>query len=302
MMAGDVTAAIVNGDLVVTGDAAANGVRVEYMAYDAWRVTGFMTSFTAGGATRVNGQSIVEFNASSVTGAIRVNLGGGNDVLDFTTKLTSLGVNTPGDVFVNTGDGNDTVEIHSAIIGDDLIIDTGAGNDRVTLDLVQVGDVGLDGNQNDLAIHTGSGADIVDIFLAGASGDTLIDTGMSGATGHVAKSADDIVSLQGYGALGLLTIRTGDGNDTVHLDTAGSGEGIVISTGDGDDEVTIDVTMSESNHISDGDLTVEMGLGNDTFNEGDFSVSGRKTIRDTNRTTVEPVSSLDKYFARLGSY
>ena len=80
MMAGDVTAAIVNGDLVVTGDAAANGVRVEYMAYDAWRVTGFMTSFTAGGATRVNGQSIVEFNASSVTGAIRVNLGGGNDV------------------------------------------------------------------------------------------------------------------------------------------------------------------------------------------------------------------------------
>ncbi len=89
MMAGNVTAAVVGGNLTITGDNTANMLTLtEIGDTGKWQITGLKTSINGNAPKLVTGP---------ITGDIVVNLGGGND------KLTIQDGNIPGHLFIQMG-------------------------------------------------------------------------------------------------------------------------------------------------------------------------------------------------------
>ncbi|WP_254510568.1 hypothetical protein [Anatilimnocola floriformis] len=113
LMAGNVTAAVSGGVLVITGDTADNGITVDYIASNnTYQVTG--TTPTGGTATTINSlDTSVPANAqifSGVTKGVTVNAGAGNDNLVF-GAATSTTFKVVGNLEIDMGLGNDTVAI-----------------------------------------------------------------------------------------------------------------------------------------------------------------------------------------------
>lgn len=112
LMAGNVTAAVSAGVLVITGDASDNGVTVDFNpATSAYQVTG---TTQGGSATTINGvDASLPANAQIFTGVtkgIKILLNAGNDNLVF-GAATSTVFNVIGKVSIDAGLGNDTVAI-----------------------------------------------------------------------------------------------------------------------------------------------------------------------------------------------
>ncbi|QDU25196.1 hypothetical protein ETAA8_02590 [Anatilimnocola aggregata] len=149
LMAGNVTAVVTNGVLVVTGDTADNGITIDYnQTTDAYSVIG--TTPTGSTATTINGlDTSVPANAqifNNVTKGIRVIANNGNDLLVF-GAATSTSFVVDGFVDIQMGNGNDTVTIgrngnaaggaapiaNEFEVGTTMAIKLGSGND--TLDI-----------------------------------------------------------------------------------------------------------------------------------------------------------------------
>lgn len=149
LMAGNVTAAVQAGVLVITGDAADNGVTVDYIqATNTYQVIG--TTPTGGTATTINGvDTSVPANAQNFTGVtkgVTINLNAGNDNLVFGSATSSTFV-VVGDLRIDAGLGNDTVAIgrngnnaggatpieNEVNVSKAMIVNLGLGND--TLDI-----------------------------------------------------------------------------------------------------------------------------------------------------------------------
>src|SRR5262245_43598107 len=92
LLAGNVTASVVNGNLVVSGDSASNDVVI------AQTPSGIVVLGQPG--TTINGGA--SFTAVGVTGDVRVTLGGGNDTLQ-------AAVAVPRDLTIDLGSGDDAV-------------------------------------------------------------------------------------------------------------------------------------------------------------------------------------------------
>jgi hypothetical protein len=115
------------GDLVITGDGAANHLRINGSG-SAITVQGF--ALTGGSATVVNGIANGTVTFRGVRN-LEVHLGGGDDFLVLGNILP--GVVVPGDVFLDLGDGNDRITSNGTSVGGGLAIQTGSGDDTVIL-------------------------------------------------------------------------------------------------------------------------------------------------------------------------
>ncbi len=80
LMAGNVTVSFSNGDLRITGDANANHVQVRQASPGVYTITGVTTG---GAATKVNNVANGTITARGVNGNVVVQMGSGNDQLDF---------------------------------------------------------------------------------------------------------------------------------------------------------------------------------------------------------------------------
>ncbi len=164
LMAGNVTAVVTGGLLVITGDTADNGVTIDYnQTTNAYSVIG--TTPTGSTATTINSlDTSVVANAqifTTVTKGIRIAMNAGNDNVAF-GSVTSTSFVVDGFVDIDMGAGNDTLTIgrngnavggvapleNEVNIGASLAIKLGAGNDTlditnttITRDLVVHGDV-----------------------------------------------------------------------------------------------------------------------------------------------------------------
>lgn len=182
VMAGDVTAAVIGGDLVINGDALGNGVVVSQIDSDSWAVSG---RYQAGGSTRINGQ-YGGVQLHGVTDDVRIDLNGGDDYV-------SLSGFVQDDLVINTDSGDDRVEINWSAIGDDVIINTGSGADNIRITNTDVGHIGDDGGNNDVDINAGSGYDVV--WLEGMDvDDDLRVTGENWFAGSNDMHVDDYYS------------------------------------------------------------------------------------------------------------
>jgi len=243
MMAGDVAAALQNGNLYLTEAAGQagldNGVLISQLANGMIRIQGTSPS---GATSKVNGAAFQDF---SVSGSLFVNFGAGNDKVEFSgvgpaIQLQSINLNL-GLPTVGTGVAdNDTASLQNFQTIAGLSISTGAGDDHV---YVSGGIVGNYQSNDQLWIKTGAGADYVSIQGTDVRGQLFVQT-------FDALTENDIDTLyldKDVFVHGNATLLTGGGADQVFLGVAGSQSqytfevtgSLSLDTGDGADQVTV---------------------------------------------------------------
>ena len=119
LLAGDVTAAVTNGFLVIRGDDAANELTIERISGDRVKVTGAT-------GTTING--LTQPAVLRVRKGYDIATGGGDD------KLTVIGLNAFGryEIRMDLGIGNDTL-VASNLLAQRIHAGGGDGNDSITV-------------------------------------------------------------------------------------------------------------------------------------------------------------------------
>jgi hypothetical protein len=192
MMAGNITAAQVGGDLIIEGDTLDNNLTIENTSANVYQLIGGADDGPRD--TLVNGQdtSVVGGIAfTGVTGNIVIRLHGGNDHVEIGDNLPMF-VNKA--LIVDSGDGHDEVRLPGfgrANIATEMLIDLGGGNDFFDSAYSAIGtsaiiDLG-DGHDlarflahsitRDLVVRGAAGGDIVLFTFGAVSGFTLLDGG-----------------------------------------------------------------------------------------------------------------------------
>lgn len=292
LLAGDISAHVFGGVLVLVGDSADNGVKIQ-VSGDSLEVIG---TDAGGAATTINGQT--SFIANGVTGGLAAWLRNGNDSLAFGDGSA---VTIPGTVVVGTGNGDDSIS-GSLNNGGRAILTTGAGSDNVSLTDSVLGSlaittdfwgsanpegdtVSLDGVQANrgAVIGTGGGNDTVDIsgesafpmFLSIATGDGVDEVSLTGtaeapvtvgnaliiATGR----GNDVVNAAYVAVDGVATISNLSGNATVTLDHVDATDGLFAWLGSGDDSLAISNSSSARAGLGGGAGSDTLTLDTNSF-------------------------------------
>lgn len=294
MLAGDVSAVVVDGDLTITGDEFNNHVAIAAgAAAGEFVITGLADD--GGGATTVNGASDA-LVVSGVTGDVTIEMGDGDDTVqvasgDFAANLT---VNTgAGADVVLLGDvalteGGETSTDASATVAGNVFVNTGEDDDQVAAFGVEV--------EHNFAVNTGDGADQVSLG-AQLSLDGEAETPASDDAVHLAIHGTLFANL-GQGDDELIVQDTTIDRATVLLDVAGTadvalsnvtaGQVLAIFTGDGDDALALDGVAARNALLHTGEgadaievhdsvftrLGANLGGGDDTLVLGTTSIGG----------------------------
>jgi hypothetical protein len=214
MMAGNVTAAVVGGNITITGDDTANILTLrEIGTTGKWQITGYKTSINGSAPKMVTGP---------VTSNISIDLNGGAD------GLTIQNGSVPGHLYILMGDGDDRTTLSNLEIGTYLHFEGNDGNDVLNVHNVQVTDPTFayfssidmqDGNDTatirhftdqDLQLTMGAGNDHLSMancaFLGGPFQRLQIDTG-DGADTAMLK----------HDSTGPLSVNVGLGKNSVNV-------------------------------------------------------------------------------------
>jgi hypothetical protein len=134
MAAGNVTAVVESGDLVIRAADPGNfaeSFKVRQVANDQFTVEGF-------NGTKVNGATTRTF--SGVFDDVRIYTYGGADNVQVLGTSTGPNLRIVDNLQIDSGSGNDTITVKYAEVGTDVKIDTGAGVDTTKLLAVRAGD------------------------------------------------------------------------------------------------------------------------------------------------------------------
>jgi hypothetical protein len=254
---GAVSAAVVGGRLIVTGDAQANGITLSQPA--AHEIT-----ITPDATTSVNGMTAGQaVTLGNITGSVSVNLGQGNDSLAL--DLTHRNFTVNGNLTLRFGNGNSTVNTltagttHSLMVTGDLTNTFGNGTDSITFNQFQVGgnltvrhadgnffiNLGVDpmnkgllfnniGGDLNVLNETASGApasgfDINALEETNVAGNVVVDMGLGAANGFggwtsFGTLSDNLVHVGGNLSISNLTGSLSNG------DFFGAGDEVVNTT------------------------------------------------------------------------
>jgi hypothetical protein len=199
LLAGDVMARILNGDLLIKGDKLANGITI---APGTAANTVVVTGVNAGsGATNVNGTSNGPVTLSGFTGGLRIRMKGGND------NVTINGLNVSGAVDIDGGKGDDTFTITGGTFSSSLGIDLGKGADNLTITNLKV-----TGNAD---IHGHRGRDHV-----------TITNSMFGSLDTSLGRGNDILDITGTTVTSTTALNGGRGTNTFNNGTGNTLNGL----------------------------------------------------------------------------
>jgi len=274
LLAGNVTAALVGGDLQLNGDAAGNDIKISKTT--AGIIVQGLNGTTINGATT---DFVAYPIAATSNGSITATLGAGNDKIqldgidlddvlsvDGGTGDDSLGLTSTaihGRVVFTGGAGKDTFFGETSTIDGNLNANMGGGNDLLTLRNTEVkGDVTSDG---------GDGADrlALDAVTIGGS----LRAGMG-------KGNDDIRIANGT-QIQRVFITGGQGADLVQINDSTISRSLSAKLGRGNDSLTLGGTTSVQNRIK-----VRGGRGRDVVEVGTATLPDRKRFRSTKSGTV----------------
>lgn len=261
-LAADLSVAVVNGDLIISGDANPNLFTIE--PADAFENAQYRIINRGDISDTLNGQEFTQINpylVSGVTRDIRVNLGDGDDVFrvtGFATLDESRDLNVPRDLIVAGGAGNDQLYIG-------IFENPGPfqGPVNVGRNLTMSGNAGDD-------IFVGTSIDVGNNFTyADTQGSTefFTDPGSSYAFGLSSNVG------------GNLSVTTGAGTDSIGIEDYIVSGNLSLTTGGGDDSATV------RGATVDGAISVSLGGGN---NEGivEFANAGGVGITGTGTNIV----------------
>jgi len=221
-----------------------------------------------------------------------------------------------GNLNVSTGDGADTITLSLALTGGNINVHGGAGDDTIRLGspanvppanrvgssarghiLVQAGD-GADtvaANQattvGGLHVALGDGNNTLDVRNSSFSGSSSIAGGanvdavsliaVNAPVGLHIQTADGNDSVRILGTLvelGVASILTGPGNDTVQIGGGSRFNTLIIVTGDGNDSVGFGTSTEVAGNASVEDFFLDLGAGDDHVDSGD-SLFGRAFLQ-----------------------
>jgi hypothetical protein len=300
LMAGNVTAELIDGTLYLTGDDAANGIAIVGTETPGEVIVTGTPAF-AGDVTELNQQDgPLTF---IVTKDIVIRTGAGNDGVE----LNNVGV--PRNLSIETGDGLDRVAIgyctvNAAVnvvwppatenVPGGVIYDPqsfSSGNDRIAVIIEPIykplnWTVGTVGVGRDLSISTGDSADYVflghthigrNLALRTEDGqDNFIVHTVSALNFDAGTGRDaDLANITGLSTRGQMTLETGFGNDFVSYAASHAHGAATFLGGHGNNQVFVGTSVFSSSLYAefgvDHDRLViksSMLLGNSTFFTG----------------------------------
>jgi cyclophilin family peptidyl-prolyl cis-trans isomerase len=251
LLAGNVVADIVNGNLSLTGDAAANSVEITVVGDDL--VVRGHDDTTINGASDV---FVIRAGGTTFGGDVTVALAQSSDTLLISGPLT-----ISGDLDVDDSSGSGHLGITDATIGGNVTVRSSKSADTVSLLKAEV--------EGDLFLHLGDGRNFVSLDDSNVAGRILVRTG---------EHADCVV-LEGSTVGGLHAV-TGRRNDEIILRNSTIDGDFLAFTGEDRDFVLMeDSTVTGDTQLwlgADSDFVVTQGdveFGGHLFAGGIF---GRK--------------------------
>ena len=265
LLAGDVTAQLIGGDLVITGDLLDNQVRIEPDSSLVSPGVGEVTVRGIGTTTVEGGTSVSFSGAMAVTGDVILNFTvGGNNTVSFDKLFTSTDLlQLPGSIEMEGGAGLENLFVGDTVVAGNVIFtDTTSGNGDsfAGLERSEVGGnftmTTASGAVSEIAVDIGSVVD-GNVTLFATSSDVgqsffgVRDSTIKGDARHFSEAASS--GNQFFGA-------------TVEDD-------VILDLTEGEDFVTVaDGNSVESTTIGD-DLRIYARGDNDDVNLSDFVVT-----------------------------
>jgi hypothetical protein len=245
MLAGDVLVSVVNGHLLIEGDAEANQIAV--------------TAGATAGSFIVQGIGDTEVRQASAPST---------EPPAPPSGLVVEGVR--GNVRITLGDGADELSLHAASFRRDVVINTGAGTDFVNIGVDDdVDPTAPDESANvnirgSLLIRTGADGDAVNLGSARIGGVSAVVTDGGDDEVNVGAAAFGTVATPGVIGAGEtamlhsrrgIDILLGEGSDSATFtDVAASRGQIVVGGGEGDDDIAL-------NEVSAAVIGIRGGFG-----------------------------------------
>ncbi len=274
MLAGNVSAKLVAGNLYLTGDSEANEVYVAKTA-DGVIVRGV-------NGTQINGAStdfVAYPSTATKNGSIIAALGKGDD------RLQLDDFELDGDLIVNAGKGNDKLGLSTATVHGLVNFVGGAGNDTFysegsTIDGYVMATLGSGSNlfatksthvKKSVTVSGSSGTDRISLDS------TTIDQAFYTSLGK----ANDDIRLSNGTTIDRVLLSTGGGADLVQVVDSTVNDAFNAHLGSGDDNVV----MGGTTEIS-GLFTIFGGRGSDVFEPGTATLPTRQNLYSITRGTV----------------
>jgi hypothetical protein len=259
--AGNVTAAIVSGSLIITGDDSPNRITVESAGVGRIQVRGF--------GTAINGFSNGLRYFDGVTGGVEIRTRGGDDLVRVTNVIL------PGKLLVDLGDGNDEAVIgHDRPVGDSRFANTPTGHVAVYGDLRVIG-----GEGNDLLHQSYVHAKKLTTFDMGGGNDRIQMEQFPG------EGQDDKFR-------GALNILPGAGDDQLDLSDVVAEAGVTINDPAGVNRISL------TNFQALASLTAQLGVHADQVQLTNVSAV-RLEVQcngDNDTVTLKSVTATDAIF------
>jgi hypothetical protein len=300
MMAGDVTASLSGGNLYLTEAAGQanqeNSVVISQLPGGQIQVSGNAQISNDSVSSLVNGQAYQNF---TVPGSLFVNFGGGNDRVifsdnpDFAPHFANVSINvgapeplvlargiTATNTAVKNGPDTDQVFIFSAVTTGNMTINTGRDHDWISMgQQVPWNELNIAGN---LSINSGAGADTVNLLTTQEHGSAKIDIQTYKS---LIETDADHVWLSNAVSNGDINVRTGGGDDSIHLDLCTAFHDINLNAGAGND------TMDLIQDLAVDKLMADLGAGNDTLNVNTLYFGNDQNVILTGGTGYDSLNS-----------
>jgi len=261
LMAGNVTAIVQNGSLIITGDAEANQILIQEFMGDL---------NVLGVGTTVNGLANQSF--PGVYKDVRVSLLAGDDTVDLAPDAI-----VSRDLVYKGGPGNNIFTGHPGSgVGRDLVLQGGVGNIAIDLDGTQVGR-DLRATSSDTVFITSVGGTAINGQLRATAPDVgclLADTEVGGL--RMLVSSESLSLLDNVRVAGNVYVRGGTGNDTFVANSPCDFEGNLTVLGRGGHEaIALEGSVS-------GSLILGTGTGPSSFVQiQDLVVFGNLSLTST---------------------
>ncbi len=275
LLAGNVTANLILGDLHLVGDSAANDVKmIETSAgmivqgRNGTTINGAAADFVAfqTAANRTGGivawlragNDQLHLDGIELDGSLVVLGGTGNDLLGLIQSTIHGGV-----VFVGWK-GNDTLFAEGSTLDGTLTADMGKGNDLIALTDTQL--------HQSLVLVGGAGADRV------ALDGTTVDHWLIGFL----NAGDDDVRLANGTQTQHVQLWGGSGADLVQVSASSTTESFLTHLGRGDDALSLEGSVTVENHF-----VVLGGPGADSSSLGTAILPATRVVRSFQNSSVD---------------
>lgn len=222
LLAGDVKASLVDGDLVIRGDHDSNGIEIRRVDNNTVRIQGITVDDAT---TSINGRANGAVRFDVLDDVVCYLYGGADDRLTIEGLERTQPATIRGNLSVYGGDGRDTIQLNYVSVLGDVKFSLDDGNDRLTLRYLYVG--------GDLSIYGAASA----------------------------KNNDKTIDIRGNNYVtGDTDISLGSGDDSVQVSRFTT-DRLDVHLADGDDELTVDYVHAEGGEFHGGAGSDQVSIG-----------------------------------------